>query len=82
MILCLMELVKDCSDETVGTSEDWTMLVDRGGLWHVKETTYALFLSLEQEMRSCLQSLVSEPTAAQKNSMTIYVAAEMFNFIG
>ena len=45
MILCLMELVKDYSDETIGTSEEWTMLVDRGGLWHVKETTYALFLS-------------------------------------
>ena len=36
MILCLMELVKDYSDETIGTSEEWTMLVDRGGLWHVR----------------------------------------------
>ena len=67
MILCLMGLVKNCSDETVGTSEDWTILVDRRGLWYVKETTYALFLSLEQEIQSCLQSIVSEPNAAHKN---------------
>ena len=67
MILCLMELVKDCSDETVGTSEEWTILVDRGGLWYVKETTYALFLPLEQETQPCLQSIVSEPNAAHKN---------------
>ena len=32
-----------------------------------KGTTYALFLSLEHETQSCLQSIVSEPNAAYKN---------------
>ena len=30
LILCLMSLVKDDSDESVGTDEEWTALVDRG----------------------------------------------------
>ena len=24
-----------------GNDEQWTMMMDRGRLWHVKETTYA-----------------------------------------
>ena len=35
----------------------WTNLVDSGGLVHVNEITYALFISLENEIRDCLKSL-------------------------
>ena len=37
MVLCLMELVKDQDAEQAGTDEEWINLIDRGGLWHVKE---------------------------------------------
>ena len=39
-----MDLVKDDSDadEDVGTAEEWTNIIDRGGPWHVKSTTYSL----------------------------------------
>ena len=41
MVLCLMELVKDPQDSErkIETDEQWTNLIDRGGLWHVKEMT-------------------------------------------
>ena len=39
MVLCLMELVRswDSAAEEQGTDEEWTDLIDRGGLWYVKE---------------------------------------------
>ena len=46
---CLMQLVlggQDDDDE--GTAEEWTNLVDRGGLWHVRETTFQVFYALEE----------------------------------
>ena len=59
LILCLMALVKDRSSEECGNDEQWSMMMDRGGLWHVKETTYALLLSIEGEMRCCLRTLTT-----------------------
>ena len=59
LILCLMALVKDRNSEECGTDEEWTKMMDRGGLWHVKETTYAVFLSIEEEIRDCLKTLVT-----------------------
>jgi len=60
MVLCLMSMVKDKSDTSSGNCEEWTDLVDRGGLWHVRENTYSFFLSLEEEMRILLPSLLTE----------------------
>lgn len=42
------EFVKD-SQDTIETkvelvSPQWTDLIDRGGLWHVKEMTYQFFV--------------------------------------
>ena len=50
LVLCLVALVKDRSSEECGNDEQWTMMMDRGGLWHIKETTYALLLSIEEEI--------------------------------
>ncbi len=33
-------------------SEEWTNSIDRGGLWHVSDTTYNLFYAIEREVRS------------------------------
>ena len=57
MILCLLEMAKDKTVKDSGTSEEWTDLIDRGGLYHIKETTFQLFLSLEYQVRDVLKSL-------------------------
>ena len=38
-------------NEDPGTAEEWTDLVDRGRLWHVRETTFQVFCALEEETR-------------------------------
>ena len=60
MVLCLMSMVKDKSDTSRGVCEEWTDLVDRGGLWHVRENTHSFFLSLEEEIRLLLPSLLTK----------------------
>ena len=47
MILCLMDLVKHENPHACGADEEWTNLVDMGGLWYVKSTTYQLFCGIE-----------------------------------
>ena len=41
-----MELIKEQNTEQHSTDKDWTDLIDRGGLWHIKETTYHFFVPL------------------------------------
>ena len=38
-------------------SEDWTYIIDRGGLIHVSDTTYMLFVAMEVEIRKNLSQL-------------------------
>ena len=47
---------KDKTVKDQGTSEEWTDLINRGGLCQVKETTFQ-FLSLEYQVRDVLKSL-------------------------
>ena len=54
MTLCLMTMVKEKSDTISGPCEEWTDLVDWGGLWHIRESTHSFFLCLE-EVRVHLQ---------------------------
>ena len=63
MILCLMELVKD--NEECGIDEEWTDLLDRGGLVHVKETTYRFFHAVECVVKENLRRL-TKPSAPSK----------------
>ena len=53
MILCLMELSGDEMDDERGT-EAWTNFIDRGGLWHVNDQTYSLFVTMEEVIRQHL----------------------------
>ena len=59
VILCLMELTKDKDSEKGDSDEEWTVRTDRGGLWYVKNTTYFLFVAIEEEVRKCLKQLLS-----------------------
>ena len=47
MILCLIELSGDEVFEERGT-ELWTNTVDRGGLWHISNQTYGVFVIMEE----------------------------------
>ena len=58
-------MVKD-SNTLSGPCEEWTDLVDQGGLWHVRENTHSLFLCLEEEVRPLLPSLLSETDKKEK----------------
>jgi len=66
MVLCLMTMVKDKSNTSSGPCEEWTDLVDRGGLWHVQENTHSLFLCLEEEICLLLPSLLHEADKKEK----------------
>ena len=45
-----MECAGDEMSEDGGT-ETWLNMVDRGGLWHVNDQTYGLFVSMEELAR-------------------------------
>lgn len=60
LVNCCQKLVKvrfECED--TATAEVWTDLVDRGGLWHVKESTFQLMCAFEEEIRKHLNTLSS-----------------------
>ena len=50
LLSCIMELVER-GDVEPSSSTDWVREVDRGGLWHVNESTYMLFCAMEEEFR-------------------------------
>ena len=58
LVLCLMELTTNKDSHATNTDEEWTRRVDRGGLWYVKNTTYLLFVAIEEEVRKCLKQLL------------------------
>ena len=50
MILCLIKLSGDELFEESGT-ELWTNIVDRGGLWHISNQTYGVYVIMEDIIR-------------------------------
>ena len=44
-------VVRNKETEEHGTDEDWTNLMDRGRLFHVKEMTFQLFQAIEYQVR-------------------------------
>ena len=52
MVFCRFSLSGD--ETTDSRTEDWTNLMDRGGLWHVNDMVYDLFYTLETELRQQL----------------------------
>ena len=51
LIKCLEGLLSDEEEDAATASADWVDVVDRGGLLHVKEGTYMLFVAMEEEVR-------------------------------
>ena len=67
---CCTKLAKGTfqSADEAGAAEEWTNLLDRGGLCHVRDTTFQLMCSLEREFRTQLHTLDST-TAAMKDTI-------------
>ena len=51
-----MDVTKDRDEKESG---EWTDLMDRNGLVHVKDTVYQFICAIETEMRSPLNALTS-----------------------
>ena len=51
-------------------SEDWTDLVDRGGLKHVSDTVYMMFYEMEMEVRSHIRDNCASEVKTVKNEVT------------
>ena len=54
MILFLMEVSGDQQDSGDEGPEAWCNLIDRGGLWHVNDSVYEIFRSMEVVIRAKL----------------------------
>ena len=81
MILCLMTLTKGGEfEEGLGTSEEWTELVDRGGLWRVRENTFHLFCAIEEVIQLQLKSLPKQSTFKIKEVITAVTADDDVKF--
>ena len=57
-------------------------MMDKGGLWHVMEPTYALFLSIEEEIRDCLKTLVTSTPHLNVKPSKRSPTAKMYSYIG
>lgn len=56
--LCLGELVDDNDeDPCLDYSKDWLHKINRGGLIHVNNDTYELFIAMEQKLRMYITSM-------------------------
>ena len=52
--LCLLDLVDD-ADDMEDQSKEWFRAIDRGGLTHVNDMTYQVFLAMELRVRQNLR---------------------------
>ena len=84
LITSCQRLVKThSSDDTENIATEWTDLVDRGGLYHVKETTFWLFVALEDEIQKYLGQLFPPHAARVKDQFLLSLCAgRMFSFTG
>ena len=68
LILCLVEMEQN--EGTEHESEEWTNAIDRGGLKHVSDMTYMLFVSMELELRQHLHDVsASEDSGMKEKAM-------------
>ena len=51
LLLCLDDLIS-CDGEDPGPSTEWICAVDRGGLMHINNLTFELFLTMEYCIRN------------------------------
>ena len=52
MIRCLEEISSGTDEEC--DAEEWTRMIDRGGLWQINDDIFSLFVIMEEEIRQKL----------------------------
>ena len=68
LIPCLVEMEQN--EGTEHESEEWSNAIDRGGLKHVSDMTYMLFVSMELELRQPLHNgSASEDSGMKEKAM-------------
>ncbi len=66
----MLYMIDMSGDEMDGSgTEDWTNLVDRGGLWHVNDMIYEFFVTVEKEVRHVLTVETSTTNRNVKEEM-------------
>ena len=61
LLNCVTTQVRDDKEKCDGEGEEWTKLIDRGGLWKVKGNNFKVFCAMEEEIRLSLPQMVLEP---------------------
>ena len=58
------------------------MIIDRDGLWYIKESTYSLFLAIEEEARQCLKALSGQCSKCKQEILKMILSNEdvLFNW--
>ena len=64
-------------DKERGT-EDWTNLIDRGGLWHINDQAYGLFYAIE-EVHTHFMPTAASKMCEKKDQCTTMVSAVLNN---
>ena len=78
LLVCLSQL-EETDNITRDDSHDWINAIDRGGLIHINNDTYELFLAMEKELRVHLKS-TSPPTLTEQVKQSIGQAANVQYF--
>ena len=83
LIRCFNNLIDDNPQHEGSLTTDWITLIDRGGLCHVKETTFLLFNAVEEETREHFKtSQVTNITNRQVANFSRQVAALVISSSG
>ena len=75
LLVCLSQL-EETDDVVTDDSQDWINAIDRGGLIHINDDTYELFLAMEKELRNRLKS-ANPPTLTKEVKDSISQAADV-----
>ena len=75
LVLCLMALVRSGSHEECGNYKEWMRMIDRGRLC-IKESTYSLFLAIEEETRQCLKALSNQCSKCKQEIVKMILSNE------
>lgn len=74
MIFALMELSGDEMNDQ--ETEAWTDLIDRGGLWHISDETYMIFLIMEECIRKHMTLSIASKVKGGKELTNILLKNE------
>ena len=80
LVDCISRLTK-IDDEECGHAEEWTKLVNRGGLWKLREPTFKVFCAFEEETRHLLKDILLERSHGMKEKLvTQLISSEEVQF--